>query len=73
MIVTHVWMIDCILDKLEEENLYPSLTKDIRKKMHKLLENAIKVVVQGDSLWLGEHADWWVPKQRVSLGSRKKK
>jgi len=73
MIVTHVWMIDCILDKLEEENLYPSLTKDIRKKMHKLLENAIKVVVQGDSLWLGEHADWWVPKQRVTLDSRKKK
>lgn len=63
MIVVHVWMVDCALDKLEEGNYYPGQTKGIRKKMHKLLENASKVVVQGDSLWLGEHADWWIPKQ----------
>jgi len=73
MIVVHVWMVDCVLDKLEEGKYYPSLSKSIRKKMHKLLNDAIKVVVQGDYLWLGEHADWWVPKQRVSLDRRKKK
>jgi len=73
MIVVHVWMIDCILDKIEEENLYPNVTKAIRKKMHKLLEDAIRIEVQGDSLWLGEHADWWVPKQRVSRQKRKEK
>jgi len=77
MIVVHVWIVDCIIDKLKEENLYPSDRIGIRNKMHKLLNDAIKVVVQGDSLWLGDHADWWVPveytKRREVQQSRNKK
>lgn len=77
MIVVHVWIIDYIFDKLKEENLYPSVRIGLRNKMHKLLNDAIEVVVQADSKWLGEHADWWVPseyaKRRVAHQWRNKK
>jgi len=77
MIVVNVWIIDCIIGKLEEGNLYPSIRIGFRNKMHKLLNDAIKVVVQGDTLWLGEHADWWVPKtykkRRLTPHVRKRK
>jgi len=73
MIVVHVWMVENMINKLEAENYYPGLTPSIRREMKKILKNAIRLVVEGDSFWLGEHADWWVPKQRASRHKRKEK
>ena len=70
--VVMIWMIDKILDGLEERNSPTKFVKDLRKNLKERLDEAIKFVVQGDYLWLGEHADWWVPKQRASHHKRNK-
>ena len=77
LIVVHVWMTDKFLDKLEKENYFPGIIKGLRRNMEKILRSAIELEIQGDKVWLGEHADWWVPveftKRREIQQQRKKK